>query len=189
MVKKLELDLLSKLSGKTQQELMFMLNDVATAFVEVGEYIQQNYLLDSKERMKQIKKTYAGYKRRKKFHDYYDAIEFFDSLTLNVLEPLQKMALDLPHESIELLQVVIGDFEALCQAKDDSSGCAMEFLEECFSVYGKAWLCIPSEQRDLEQLAQQVANYYFNNGYLNIEIIDIVVRRPGINANTSCICT
>lgn len=56
MVKKLELDLLSKLSGKTQQELMFMLNDVATAFVEVGEYIQQNYLLDSKERMKQIKK-------------------------------------------------------------------------------------------------------------------------------------
>lgn len=56
MVKKLELDLLSKLSGKTQPELMFMLNDVATAFVEVGEYIQQNYLLDSKERMKQIKK-------------------------------------------------------------------------------------------------------------------------------------
>ena len=172
MVKKLELDLLSKLSGKTQPELMFMLNDVATAFVEVGEYIQQNYLLDSKERMKQIKKTYAGYKRRKKFHDYYDAIEFFDSLTLNVLEPLQKMALDLPHESIELLQVVIGDFEALCQAKDDSSGCAMEFLEACFSAYGKAWLCVPCEQRNLEQLAQQVGDYYFNNGYLKIEIIE-----------------
>ncbi len=172
MAKKLELDLLSKLAGKTQEELMVMLNDVAVSFTEVGEYILQNYLLDGKERFKQIKKTYSGYKRRKKFHDYYDAIDFFNNLKLHVLEPLLKVAPSLPHESIELLQVIIGDFEDLCQAKDDSSGCAIEFLEECFSSYGKAWLCVPSEQRDLDQLAQLVANLYFNNDYLKTEIIE-----------------
>jgi hypothetical protein len=172
MVKKLELGLLSKLAGKTQEELMIMLNDVAVSFTEVGEYIQQNYLLDGKERIKQIKKIYSGYKRRKKFHDYYDTIDFFNNLKWDVLEPLLKVAPRLPHESIELLQAIIGDFEDLCQAKDDSSGCAIRFLEECFSSYGKAWLCVPFEQRDLEQLAQLVANYYFNNGYLKTEIIE-----------------
>ena len=169
---KAKLDLLTKLSGKNQQELIFMINDVAASFVGVGEYIQQNYLLDDKERVKQLKKTYAGYKRRKKFHDYYETIKFFDNLQVQVLEPLQRVARSLPCEVIELLHGIIDDFENLCEAKDDSSGCAMEFFSACFESYGKVWLAIDYKHRDLEQLAKEVANYYFNNGYLGTEIID-----------------
>lgn len=154
----------TKLQGKTQAELIEIINGLTT-ITGVGEFLEFNYLLTPEEKIKSLTKTFNKYKNRRKFHDYYQTIEFFNLLTTEVLSPIkQNLIAQAPLASSALLQSVIDSFERLCADKDDSSGCAIEFLDATAQLWAASWACI--SDRDLNALAQLVYNYHKNHGYL-----------------------
>lgn len=112
-----------------------------------------------------LSKIYNQYKRKTRFFDYYQTIEFYDNLTMQLLIPLKQNIINEPEASADLLQKVIDGFESLVQSKDDSSGCAMEFLYDCAEIWGLVWAKI--QNRNPAILARKIADYYLNHGYLD----------------------
>ncbi|MFN8789785.1 MAG: DUF6880 family protein [Neisseriaceae bacterium] len=58
----------------------------------------------------------------------------------------------------------------MVENKDDSSGCAMEFLYTCVDLWGKAWQNV--EDKDIKQLAKLVNDYYRNHQYIGSQIFE-----------------
>lgn len=116
-----------------------------------------------------LSKIYNQYKRKTRFFDYYQTIEFYDNLTADVLIPLKKgIIINEPEASADLLQRMLDNFESIVQAKDDSSGCALEYLYNCAEIWGMAWAKVQGRIPSI--LARKIADYYLNHGYLDIQL-------------------
>ena len=160
---------IKKLETKSKDELLDIISEIST-IKGVAEFITLHYLLTPADKVKELSKTFAKYKRKTKFHDYYEAIRFYTELTDEVLKPIESSLIkDAPEASANLVQNIIDSFEKLIEAKDDSSGCATEFLYNCVELWGKAWYGVIN--RDLNQLAKLVTDYYLNHQYIGLEIL------------------
>ena len=161
---------IKRLEVKTREELLLIINDVASSVKGASDYINLNYLLTPEKKAKLLTTEYGKFKRSKRFYDYYETIGFCQELIEEVLEPAKKMATDAPLEVANLAQVVIDDFEKLLANKDDSSGCGMDLLYAATELWGYAWTLVPN--RDYIKLATLVADYFQFHSYLSLEIFD-----------------
>lgn len=160
---------IKKLETKSKEELLHIISEIST-IKGVAEFIKLHYLLTPADKIKELSKTFAKYKRKTKFHDYYEAIRFYTELTDEVLKPIESSLIkNAPEASANLVQSIIDSFEKLIEAKDDSSGCATEFLYNCVELWGKAWSSVIN--RDLNQLAKLITDYYLNHQYIGLEIL------------------
>jgi hypothetical protein len=162
--------LIKKLEAKSKDELLDIIANLLD-IKGVNEFINIHYILTPDDKIKSIKKTFAKYQRKTRFYDYYEAIEFFNNIIDEVLKPIEiALIQEAPEASANLLQSIIDAFEKLIQAKDDSSGCAWDFLHNCVNLWGHAWYSVP--KKDLNKLAELVFNYYSNHQYIKSEIFD-----------------
>ena len=174
--------IIKKLEAKTKEELLEILISLDSV-KGVSEFIKLNYLMKPEDKVKVLTKAFAKYKLKTRFHDYHETNEFFDNLTTEVLKPIALVLNEAPEASATLIQSMIDGFESLVAAKDDSSGCAGQFLADCVELWGKAWQAAPN--KDLDKLANLVVSYYLNQGYIGSEIFayfKVALGKPGLFA-------
>jgi len=165
------------LSKLDQQQLLEAIEDLCV-IAKVEDSLIAKYLLSTADKVKLINKTFSKYKRRTKFHDYYQAIEFFQLLEQEVLQPIKQLTPDAPQECAGVLQTILDSFVKLCEAKDDSSGCAMDFLYTTAQLWGLAWANVP--ERDMAKLVDLVYQYHTTHGYLHYpEFLEYFKRALG----------
>ena len=177
--KKMNKKIRDKLCTMTNQELVEVIDKLST-IDGVIEFLEFEYLSTVKDKIKSVAKIFNKYKRRTKFHDYYQTIEFYNLLTTEVLNPIEQRLIEIaPYESAGLLQEIIDSFEKLIESKDDSSGCAMDFLYSTAKLWGNAWSCIPD--RNIEELVQLVYKYHTEHQYLHYNELFIYFKKALTN--------
>ena len=174
---------LNQLEQKTAVELLEIIRNIEKNFDGVTEFIHLHYLLDPNQKIKKIGQNYSRLQRKTKFHDYYETIAFFNELSQEVISPLKDLSSVSPQEVIKILERMIDQFETLFENKDDSSGCAMDFLYECFSVLGETWNHVYVNDRNT--LPEKVAQYYFHQGYIGMAVFSyfkLPLGKDGLSA-------
>ena len=117
----------------------------------------------------EIKKSYTRAKASKRFYNYSEANCFFNDLTREVVLALYDYLKTDTVQIEKFVRKMIDDFEIIGENKDDSSGCAMEYLGELSKLWAAVWKAMPDKRK--AELPEMVGSYYQNHSNIGMFIL------------------